>query len=384
MSQTPDGGSRPYQVGVYYFPNYHVDPRNEAAHGAGWTEWELVKLARPRFPGHRQPRVPLWGYEDEADPRVMERKIGAAADHGVDYWIFDWYWYDDGPYLGRCLEEGYMGAANNERVKFCCMWANHDWLNIHPARYQDPRPVQFPGVVTRETFDRIIDHVVSRYFTHPSHFCVDGCPYFSIYELGKLVASFGDVAGTREALDHFRAVTRAAGFPDLHLNAVVWGQPVLPGETTPTDPKALLADLGFDSFTTYVWIHHVAMPEFPETDYGLVRDGYLEYWQRAEREIPLPYYPNVSMGWDSSPRTVQSEGFANVGYPFTPSLSGNTPERFAEALRVTKQRMDESPESPRILNINAWNEWTEGSYLEPDTATGMAYLEAIRDVFGTR
>lgn len=50
-----DSSPRPYQVGVYYFPNYHVDSRNEAAHGKGWTEWELVKLARPRFPGHRQP-----------------------------------------------------------------------------------------------------------------------------------------------------------------------------------------------------------------------------------------------------------------------------------------------------------------------------------------
>lgn len=64
-------------------------------------------------------------------------------------------------------------------------------------------------------------------------------------------------------------------------------------------------------------------------------------------------------------------------------MSGNTPERFQEALELTKQRLLTAPQGPRILNINAWNEWTEGSYLEPDTVHGMKYLEAIREVFGT-
>ena len=58
-----------------------------------------MKRAEPRFPGHAQPKVPLWGYEDEADPRVMARKIDAAANCGLNHFIFDWYWYDDGPYL---------------------------------------------------------------------------------------------------------------------------------------------------------------------------------------------------------------------------------------------------------------------------------------------
>lgn len=368
------------EVGVYYFPNYHVDPRNEAVHGPGWTEWELVRHATSRFVGHRQPRVPAWGYADEADPKVMEMKIDVAADHGVDFWIFDWYWYDDGPYLNRCLDEGYL-YTNNHRVRFCCMWANHDWIDIHPAKYADPRRLLYPGRVTRQTFDTMVEHVVSTYFTHPAHFTIDGCPYFSIYELEKLVESFGGIAQTREALDHFRARTRAAGFADLHLNAVVWGQPVLPGEKTPADPRQLLADLGFDSFTSYVWVHHVPLNDFPETPYDHVRDRYLEYWDRVVGEIPLPYYPNVTMGWDSSPRTVQSEVFRPVGYPFTPLIGGNTPERFREALRMVRDRLSARP-APRILNINAWNEWTEGSYLEPDTETGLAYLQAVREVFG--
>src|SRR5271169_1411878 len=60
-----------YQIAVYYWPNYHVDPRNEAKLGKGWTEWELVKGGKPKFPGHDQPHVPLWGYRDESDPKEM-------------------------------------------------------------------------------------------------------------------------------------------------------------------------------------------------------------------------------------------------------------------------------------------------------------------------
>ncbi|MDH7569492.1 MAG: glycoside hydrolase family 99-like domain-containing protein [Armatimonadota bacterium] len=372
------------QVGVYYFPNYHVDPRNEQVHGPGWTEWELVKHARPRFPGHRQPRVPAWGYQDEADPGVMAKKIDVAAEHGVDFWIFDWYYYNDGPYLQRCLEEGYLHAPNNHRVKFCCMWANHDWTDIHPAKLREPRRVLYPGVVTPPTFEALTNHVVDRYFTHPSHFTVAGAPYFSIYDLTRFVASFGSVGAARAAVERFREKTRAAGFPDLHLNAVVWGRTLLPGESEPTDAAALVAQLGFSSVTSYVWIHHTGLPHFPQTPFPTLRDAYLAYWAEAEARFTLPYFPNVTVGWDSSPRTVQSDVFLNAGYPFTPVVSGNTPGQFRAALAVTRQRLQQRGLCPPLLTINAWNEWTEGSYLEPDTLFGMAYLEAIRDLFAHR
>src|SRR5215467_13509196 len=100
--------SDPVTVAAYYFPNFHVDPRNEAWHGTGWTEWELLKRAEPRFPGHIQPRTPLWGYEDESDPGVMARKIDIAATHGLNAFLFDWYWYDGRPYLQRPLETAFM------------------------------------------------------------------------------------------------------------------------------------------------------------------------------------------------------------------------------------------------------------------------------------
>ena len=369
-------------VASYYFGNYHPgDLRNVINKGKDWSEWELVKAARPRFPGHHQPNVPLWGYTDESEPKDMEQKIAAAADHGVDAFIFDWYYYNDGPFLDRPIDIGFLKARNNARLKFAFMWANHDWQEIQPYKRGTERQVLYPGMVTPENFEKICDHVIRSYFSHPSYWRIDGRPYFSFYELTKLMDGFGSVEATRAALDKFRAKAVAAGLPGLHLNAVVWGRPILPGEKKPADAVQLVKDLGFDSVTSYVWIHHVALPKL-QTDYNEVRDAYFRYWNEAARKFSVPYYPNVTMGWDSSPRAHQDDEFGNFGYPFTNTIGGNTPERFKEALEMTKRRLLSKPGGPRIFNINCWNEWTEGSYLEPDQRNGMKYLEAVRDVFG--
>ena len=184
----------------------------------------------------------------------------------------------------------------------------------------------------------------------------------------------------------FKQEAKAAGAGGVHLNAVVWGRPILPGEESAPDPFKLAEELGFDSFTSYVWIHHVALEDFPETDYEYVQAKYLEYWEQAVARCSLPYYPNVTRGWDASPRTVQSDVYQPVGYPFMSTIGGNTPERFAGALEAVLEleQVEASASDHKTLNLNAWNEWTEGSYLEPDTETGMAYLEAIRTVCGVR
>ena len=90
------------------------------------------------------------------------------------------------------------------------------------------------------------------------------------------------------------------------------------------------------------------------------------------------------MGWDPSPRTDQADEFGHCGYPFTNTMSGNTPDGSAGPWRRQAIGWLGGRHGAEILNINAWNEWTEGSYLEPDTRNKLAYLEAVRDVFGMR
>jgi hypothetical protein len=373
----------PYEVAAFYFPNYHPHPWNARWHGPGWTEWELVKTATPRFEGHQQPKVPAWGFEDESDPQVMAKKIDAAADHGLSAFIFDWYWYEQGPYLERALEEGFLKAPNNSRLKFSLMWANHDWLDIQPALRNKPYNV-LAKHVPPEKLHEVTKHILETYFRHPSYWRVDGGLFFSIYEVMSLVETLGGFEQTRAELDLFRKQVREAGLGEIHLNACVWGVRVLPTGQPVKDPNEVLAKLGFDSITSYTWLHHQPLKEFPKSSYAQVAQASQGDWAKFSREFHFPYFPHVSMGWDSSPRTIQSDVFENLGYPYTPILDGNTPEEFEKALQAAKDFLDKGKLKTRVLTVNAWNEWTEGSYLEPDTTHGMAYLEAIRKVFGGR
>lgn len=381
-AQQPGGHSKDeYQVAVYYFPNYHADQRNEKHFSKGWTEWKLMQEAKPRFDGHEQPKVPLWGYTDEADPKQMAQKIKAASSHHIDAFIFDWYYYDDGPFLERALEEGFMKAPNNQLMKFSLMWANHDWTDIHPYTTGTNQNLLYPGKISPQTWDKMTDYIIAKYFKHPSYWLIEGAPYFSVYDLGKFLESFGSTAAAAKALSDFREKTKAAGFKDLNINAVVWGTTILPGEKNVADPNRIVKELGFNSVTDYVWIHHVVLRDFPSTPYNWVKDEYFKYALTASNQLHVPYYPNVSMGWDSSPRTNQNGPWSNSGYPYTPVITGNTPQAFKNALQEAKTFMDKHLKGPKILTINSWNEWTEGSYLEPDTRHKTGYLKAIKTVF---
>ncbi len=369
---------------AYYFPGWHTDPRLSARYGEGWTEWRLLQDARPRFDGHRQPRIPADGYLDEADPEVMAGKIDQAADHGVDAFLFDYYWYEDGPFLERALDEGYLGAPNRERVEFALMWANHDWVELFPAGKGDQETLK-RGAIDRATFDAMTDHLVAHYFSQPEYLKIDGAPFFSLYQIGSLIEGLGGVAATREALDEFRRKTIAAGHRDLHLDATVWGFGVLPHAVTTTRPEELIRALGFASASSYVWVHHsdVESAAFPIGDWDAVADDAFAAYRGYVDELGVPFIPNVSVGWDSSPRTEQSAEFEPVGYPWYPVFDG-TPAQFERGLRRAVELLEPQQLAHPMLAINAWNEWTEGSALEPDTVNGTAFLEAIRTVLGTR
>ena len=94
------------------------------------------------------------------------------------------------------------------------------------------------------------------------------------------------------------------------------------------------------------------------------------------------YTPNVSMGWDASPRCTQSDRFEHRDYPWTPVFTGNTPASFQAQLTEAKKFLDKYNPKHKIVVLNSWNEWTEGSYLLPEKKYGDAYLKAIKAVFG--
>lgn len=367
-----------YDIAAYIWPAYTgKDMRSRIFWPDGIGEWQTVRDCVVDTPNYKWDRKPIWGYQDEADPEVMEFQIEEATKHGVNVFIYDWYWYDHRPYLENCLNDGFLGAKNNEKMKFFLMWANHDvnytWdKRLSDTIWENPCTV-WEGAQDRSEFDKIVHRVIDKYFSRPNYYKIDGEPVFMIYDVANLVKGLGGMEKTLEALEYFRAETVKAGHKGLHLQLTGWGERVtnvsgVDSERT-MSTKDIVPALGFDSVTNYQFVHICLMNRHYDDVLEIIKNE----WARMDRDYTVPYYPHVSVGWDSNPRF--NKYLDTVCY-------GNTPERFEVALRMAKEYVDTHPNlKAPLITVNSWNEWTETSYLEPDNVYGYGYLEAIKRVF---
>jgi hypothetical protein len=361
-------------VAAYIWPAYTGNEmRTRLFWPEGYGEWQSVKNAVSKFPGHDWPRKPLWGYVNEADPFVMEMEIEAAAAHGVNVFIYDWYWYDRRPFLENCLDEGYLKARNNDKVRFYLMWANHSvnytW-DIRQSSLQDTWI--WDGAVDRREFETIASRLISTYFRLPNYYTIDGKPVFMIYDLANLMRGLGGAEATRDAFDWFRKEAVKAGLPGLHLQLTMWSElsfnlSGVDGGATATTAEVVEL-LGFDSMSHYQFCHFADI----DRDYDEIMVDVVREWARIDAAYKIPYFPHISVGWDNNPRFRE----------FRPGIvRNNTPASIGKALAQARNYLDEHPGRQRLVTINSWNEWTETSYLQPDDLNGYGYLEAVRDAF---
>ena len=363
-----------YDVAAYVWPAYTGnEPRTRMFWPEGIGEWQSVRNAVKKFPEHDWPRKPLWGYVNEADPYVMEGQISAAADHGVNVFIYDWYWYDRRPFLENCLNDGYLKATNNNRVKFYLMWANHHVKNIWDIRISEQDDnIIWDATVDRKEFERIGHRLVTRYFTHPSYYKIEGNPVFSIYDVQNLIKGIGSVDETAQALLWFRDQAVKAGLPGLHLQLIHWGATQLNmsgiDDGVSAAPVELVKKLGFDSCSHYQFVHFTDI----DRDYQEIMQNVVKEWDRIDEDFEIPYFPHISVGWDNNPRFKA----------FKPGIVKNAnPGNLQKALKMAKDYIDAHPNQSPLVTINSWNEWTETSYLQPDNLYGYGYLEAVKNVF---
>ncbi len=360
-----------FDIAAYYWPAYHNEPRwrELGIFGDGRGEWQNVYEAKPKYGGHNQPRFPLWGFDDESRPEAMEKKISAAKKYGVNVFIFDWYWYEGKAFLEGALNEGFLKAKNCGDVKFYIMWANHTvnltWNNKAPKKREK---IYWRGEVSLEDFKNISDRMVKRYFCQPNYYRIGGKAVFCIYELGTFIKGVGGLQNAKKALDYMREKAKAAG--GVHIQSISWNLPEnlqgIPGDSTPTS-SAIAEFLGIDSFTSYSWAHYKA----PSGEYEKWGDFNVANWDKLRGDGKIPFFCHVSVGWDNNPRFPQR----------VPHISGESPAIFERYLRAAKDWTAKyNPECP-LITVNSWNEWTEGSYLEPDVKFGYAYLEAVKKVF---
>ncbi|MDZ7617183.1 MAG: glycoside hydrolase family 99-like domain-containing protein, partial [Patescibacteria group bacterium] len=284
------GAKRPDVMAVYY-PHWHGYDHGSAWKGEGWTEWEGLKAAVPRFPGHHQPLKPTWGCFDESDPKWVAREIDLAANHGIDVFLYDWYWYSGVQNMQEALEQGFLKAANRDRMKFALMWANHDRRDQFCPEFGKDRTVWLPSRHSPRDLNRVIDYCVEHYFREPNYYRAQGGLFFSIFQPTKFVAELGGPQQTRSLFAEIDARLRQADLPPMHWNGMV------------SEPKAaaILEEAGFRSTCRYNV--NSAMKFGPDLieQYEDVMAAHREHWTRM-RASSLVDLPVATMGWDVTPR----------------------------------------------------------------------------------
>ena len=206
-----------YDVAAYLYPAYaYNDPRLRPFWTSGMGEWETVLTMQKRNPGHYWKRMPLWGPVNEADPAVMEMEVEQATRHGVNVFIFDWYWYDGRPFMETTLTDGFLKASNRDKMKFYLMWANHDVENYWDTRISQlgEKNVIWTGRIDRDEFEKICLRNIELFFKQPNYYKIDGKPVFMIYDVKNFIDGLGGVDAAADAVKWFRKEVKKAGFPD--------------------------------------------------------------------------------------------------------------------------------------------------------------------------
>ncbi|WP_310551888.1 glycosyltransferase WbsX family protein [Paenibacillus glufosinatiresistens] len=341
---------------AFVLPQFHAIPENDRWWGPGFTEWTNVRKAQALFPGHRQPKVPLGSiYYNLTEAATRERQAMLARRFGIYGFCYYHYWFGGGR---RLLERPVQSilASGRPDFPFCLSWANEPWTRRWDGMDSDVLMPQTYG--DEEDWVRHFD-VLREAFLDSRYIRVEGRPMFVLYRPA-------DIPCCTEMLECWQRLARAAGLPGLHVVRTLGGFPA--GAKT----EGFAASLEFEPHYTF------ASGEAPELWSAVpTREGellvldYDQLWRsildRSPHRDGEPVYPGAFVDWDNTPR----KGARGQ------STLGGTPEKFGRYLARQIERAREVYESP-FLFLNAWNEWAEGAFLEPDEDHGDRYLQAVR------
>jgi hypothetical protein len=326
-------------IGVYYFPGWRSDSRYYR---------DLKGLADSRSPGRPWPeREPLLGYYPEEETWVAERHIEWAKKYGISFFAYDWYWNGKTTYLEHAIK-AHLAAKNASAVQFSLLWATEK--NV---------PKTLAG------FDAIVTYWIEHYLVQPTFYRVAGRPVIFIL--------------SPEILEQ-NAQTFGESLPSLLLRAQHMVKDQLKTElffvaVTNERPSSQIAERhareGFGAFSG--WNYVLLDDPSRDSDYDSMVATYERVYKQAPlRPAPIPYVASASPGYDTRPWA-----------PTNPCVRRNTtPEKFRRMLMGARRFLDQQKGVlPPLLMIEAWNEFGEGSYLEPTRQFGFSYLEMIRRVF---
>lgn len=343
---------------AFYLPQFHEIPENNDAWGKGFTEWTNVKKACPLFWGHSQPRAPLQGrYYDLLEDGVLEWQAALAEKAGIYGFCFYHYWFG-----GRMvLEKPVQMLLENKKIDFpyCFSWANEPWTKTwHGAGGN--KEILIPQSYGGEEEWKAHYAYFRQFFMDGRYIKEDNRPVLLIYRL-RNIPRFNDMI---RCWDRW---ARRDGFSGIFIVSMnVCREHV-------ARSRWVSASVDFEPNRTRLEMPDTARLR-PKEKGGALWNRFavrsIDYRTINERMLGMPHGKNhfrtVFVDFDDSPRR-NIRAFL---------VKGSTPRRFGRYLREAV-RLSRA-EGNAYLFINAWNEWGEGNYLEPDTRHGYGYLKQIR------
>ena len=374
---------------AFYLPQYHPIPENDYYWGKGFTEWTNVAKAKPLFKGHQQPRIPAdLGFYDLRLPQVREAQAELAKEAGIEGFCYWHYWFGNGKEtLTMPLDE--VVRLGKPDFPFCVGWANHDWTT---KTWEKGKSLSKSSIIFKQEYLGEKDHVAHFYrllpaFKDDRYIRVDGKLLFVIY------APFA-FENIQEFFSVWRALAKKEGIGDFYFVAYDTAVPQIKATDTfkvarNTDDIVntqlnRILELGFDAVTisnmkyseikAHNIIHKIiyggARRIFPgmlleKYDYKkIIKNFYPGFCRRED------VYPQIIAGWDRSPRS----GRKAVIY------CHDAPENFGEGVKKALSCVENRDSEHRLIFLNSWNEWGEGSYMEPDLRYGKGKLETLRQI----
>lgn len=349
---------------AYYLPQYHEVQENNEWWGKGFTEWTNVKKATSLFANHVQPRIPLHeNYYDLMDKNTIVWQTKIAHEYGVYGFAYYHYWFSGKKLLEKPAENLLKWKDINQR--FCFYWANHTW-------YKAENGVK--SILIEQKYGNIQEwrshyEYCRNFFKDERYIRVNNAPVFVIYMPKKILflsdmISFWNKWAIEDGFSGIYFIENKSSELQSRVSnltsAVLYRQP----------------SCAFDKYYKFrLWSriakkYYFLAKKAPSIPYQIKYSSISDYEAniKVKKNVGFKQYLDISTGWDNTPR------HGNRGRV----VIGNTPERFKKTLDVLyKRSLDMGNE---FLFINAWNEWAEGMYLEPDEHWGYSYLEAVRDV----
>lgn len=336
---------------AFYLPQFHTFPENDKWWGKGFTEWTNTRKSIPRFDGHYQPRTPHKdiGFYDLSNFDVMKNQIKLAKQHGIYGFCFYYYWFSG----KRLMEKPVDMLLDHPEIDFpfCLCWANENWTRTWDG--QEKNVLMEQEYSTDDYRKFIID--IKKYVNDKRYIRIEGKPVILVYNPYE-------IPNVQEQFKEWRRYAIEEGIGEI----VIWSKNNLADvEFERTD----YVDGEFDFSPTGLGHPASLMTGLPFKRIINYKKLVSDIEHLYDEHFPVkPFYYSCMMGWDNSAR--RKDGFV--------IYNAYSLKSFYDWLKtIIKWTRKRHKSDRRFILINAWNEWAEGTYLEPDEKYGYANINTL-------